>query len=286
MLRAMSCLVTVRRALFALFVFPFVAILSVGCAHDRPAHTLEGDAQRARLEPVFASTAPSASTPELIDLRVLWVAFRSADGGNAGPQRTRAEALERARSLAAMARGGEKLSQLVPEYSDRPGAHDDLGVLRLHPTSPPPSAAGLVKPALALPVGGISEPIEQPDGFAVIERLKDPPLGPERIAAKHILIGYAGSPKEIANVTRSEAEARQLAEQVEREVRAPDADWNALAAKYTDEPAGKQSGGDLGHFARGQMVPAFDRAAFALKVGEISAVVQSPFGFHIIRRYE
>lgn len=285
----MTRLETVCRALGALFVFPFMAIMSVGCAHNQAEHTIEADAQRARLEPVFAPEASSANAPELIELRVLLVAYRAtseASVSSAAPQRTRDEALQRARSLADMARSGEKLSALVPEYSDRPGAHDDLGVMRLRPASPPPSAASLAKAALALPVGGISEPIDQGDGFAVIERMKDPPLGPERIAARHILIGYAGSPKEIEGVTRSQADARALAEQVEREVRAPDADWNAIAAKYTDEPAGKQTGGDLGHFGHGQMVPAFERAAFALKVGEISAVVQSPFGFHIIRRYE
>jgi peptidyl-prolyl cis-trans isomerase SurA len=289
MLRAMTCLETVRRALVARFVFPFAAILSGGCAHAGPSHTREADEQRARLDPVFAPATASADAPEQIELRVLLVAYRGAgeaSASSAAPQRTRAEALARASSLADMARSGEKLSALVPEYSDRPGAHDDMGVMRIHPANPPPSAAALAKAALALPVGGISEPIDQGDGFAVIERLKDPAAGPERIAAKHILIAYAGSPKEIEGVTRNQAEARALAEQVEREVRAPDADWNALAAKYTDEPAGKQTGGDLGHFGRGQMVPAFERAAFALKVGEISAVVQSPFGFHIIRRYE
>jgi parvulin-like peptidyl-prolyl isomerase len=120
----------------------------------------------------------------------------------------------------------------------------------------------------------------------VIERLKDPPAGPERIAAKHILISYAGAPKALEGAKRSEAEARALAEQVDAEARAAGTDWNALAARYTEEPGSKTTGGDLGHFGRGQMVPAFERAAFALKVGETSAVVQSPFGFHIIRRYE
>jgi parvulin-like peptidyl-prolyl isomerase len=73
---------------------------------------------------------------------------------------------------------------------------------------------------------------------------------------------------------------------VAHEVREPDADWNAIAAKYTDEPGSKETGGDLGKFGRGQMVKAFELAAFALPVGQISDVVQSPFGFHIIQRYE
>jgi parvulin-like peptidyl-prolyl isomerase len=116
--------------------------------------------------------------------------------------------------------------------------------------------------------------------------MPDPAQGPDRIAAKHILIGYAGSPKPLPDVRRTEAEAQALADQVVAKAHEPNADWNALAAEYTDEPGSKTTGGDLGHFGRGQMVPAFERAAFALSVGEVSAVVKSPFGFHVIQRYE
>ena len=201
-------------------------------------------------------------------------------------ERTREQALERARMLSSLAREGERLSQLVTEYSDRPGANTDRGVVRLRVAEPAPFDEALVNAALALPVGGVSDPLDQAEGFVIVERMPDPPSGPDRIAAKHILIGYMDSPKSVGNVTRSEAEALGLAEQVLREARAQDADWDALAGKYTDEEAGKNSGGDLGKFGRGQMVPSFERAAFALKVGEISEIVKSPFGFHIIRRYE
>jgi peptidyl-prolyl cis-trans isomerase C len=62
------------------------------------------------------------------------------------------------------------------------------------------------------------------------------------------------------------------------------ADFAELAKKKsTEQPAAKESGGDLGYFTRGQMVPAFEEAAFSQKVGEISAKpVQSDFGFHVI----
>ena len=144
----------------------------------------------------------------------------------------------------------------------------------------------MIDAALPLNVGAISDPVATPEGYVVIERLKDPLVGPERIAAKHILIGYAGSPQAIPGVTRTEAEARALAAQIIKQLHEPGADWNALAAQYTDEPGSKKTGGDLGKFGHGQMVPAFDAAAFALAVGQISDVVQSPFGFHIIQRYE
>jgi parvulin-like peptidyl-prolyl isomerase len=253
------------------------------CAH----HAAPLDAeQRARLAPVFPVRDGAAPAPELIEVRVLTVAYHGARAAAADQTRTREQALVRARMLATMAREGQTLNQLIGEYSDRPGASEDRGVVRLRPEQPGVFDAAFVRAALALPETGVSEPVEQAEGFVVIERLKNPPAGPARIGAKHILIGYLGTPKELPGVTRSEEEARALAEAASAAVRKPDANWDALAAQYTDEPGGKTTGGDLGKFGRGQMVPAFEQVAFALKVGEISAIVKTQFGLHIIRRYE
>jgi peptidyl-prolyl cis-trans isomerase SurA len=61
------------------------------------------------------------------------------------------------------------------------------------------------------------------------------------------------------------------------------ADFAALAKRYSDDPGSRDQGGELGYFRRGQMLPAFDRVAFALKPGAISPPVETPFGFHIIQ---
>lgn len=224
--------------------------------------------------------------PELIAIRVLLVGYKDAAGPGTGPDRTKPEALERARMIANMARQGDKLSELVHSYSDRSGATDDQGFAKVRPAEPAPFDDKLVDAALALPVSAISEPIETHDGYVVIERLRDPEVGPEIISARHILITYATSPKSVKGATHTEAEARALARQVAEEAQQPGADFAALAAKYTEEPGGKERGGDLGKFGHGQMVPAFEAVAFKLAVGQTSGVVESPFGFHVIQRYQ
>lgn len=77
--------------------------------------------------------------------------------------------------------------------------------------------------------------------------------------------------------------ARQKAEDILKRARAGE-DFEKLAKENSDEPGAKESGGDLGWFGHGRMVKAFEDAAFALKDNEISDIVESQFGFHIIQR--
>lgn len=104
---------------------------------------------------------------------------------------------------------------------------------------------------------------------------------PEEIAARHILIGHKGAKR--SKATRTRDDASTLSEEVLRKALAKDADFAALAGEYSDGPT-KSKGGDLGTFKKGAMDPAFEEAAFKLKVGEVSDVVETPFGFHIIKR--
>jgi parvulin-like peptidyl-prolyl isomerase len=107
---------------------------------------------------------------------------------------------------------------------------------------------------------------------------------PESATASHILIRYAGSMRAPADVTRSKEEARRLADNIARKARAPGADFASLAGEYTEDPSGKNTGGRLGTFTRGRMVPEFEKATFELEPGQVSEVVETAFGYHVIYR--
>ena len=99
----------------------------------------------------------------------------------------------------------------------------------------------------------------------------------ERVKASHILIRVQ------ANADAAEREkAREKAAGILADLKAGK-DFAALAKQYSDDPGSGAQGGDLGFFQRGQMVPPFEQAAFALQVGQTSDLVTSDFGIHIIR---
>ncbi|HLM74184.1 MAG TPA: peptidylprolyl isomerase [Polyangiaceae bacterium] len=108
---------------------------------------------------------------------------------------------------------------------------------------------------------------------------------PKQIGAKHILIMHAQSKSKPDNVTRSREDARRRAEEALTKLRIG-AEFEALVKEYSDEPGAGERGGDLGVFDRSTMVKTFGDAAFALSVGQVSGVVETVYGFHLIKRTE
>ena len=98
---------------------------------------------------------------------------------------------------------------------------------------------------------------------------------PEEIHARHILVKPAGDDEAAKRAAEDKIAG------IQKELM-DGADFEAIAIEYSEGPSGPR-GGDLGFFGRGQMVPAFEEAAFALQPGEISDIVETEFGFHIIK---
>ncbi len=96
---------------------------------------------------------------------------------------------------------------------------------------------------------------------------------PEQIRASHILFKTEG---------KNEATVRQQAEQVLKQVKSG-GDFAALAKQYSEDDANKATGGDLDYFGHGRMVPEFEAVAFEMQAGQISDLVKTPYGFHIIK---
>lgn len=131
--------------------------------------------------------------------------------------------------------------------------------------------------------GGPGTPPELPLPPPVAEA--EVPKGPSKIAASHILISYRGANRAASSTTRTREEALAMATAL-RERALGGEKFAELAKEFSDDKGSAVDGGNLGQFGRSQMVKAFADAAFALEVGQVSAVVESPFGFHVIQRTE
>lgn len=105
----------------------------------------------------------------------------------------------------------------------------------------------------------------------------------EMFGAKHLLVMYKGSQRAPANVTRTKEEAKARAEEARKKALAG-AKFEDLVKEYSDEPGAGQRGGDLGKFPKGRMVGPFQEGLEKTKVGGISDLVETPFGFHVILR--
>lgn len=103
-----------------------------------------------------------------------------------------------------------------------------------------------------------------------------------RLAASHVLVAYVGASAAPSSVVRSKDEARARAEELRAKILAGEP-LEAVARASSDDATGPR-GGSLGSFDPGTMVGPFEEAVKALPVGGISAVVETPFGFHVIRR--
>ncbi len=219
----------------------------------------------------LANQAASGNQEEFQLAHILLRAPESATPEQIQKLRQRAElALKRAKA-------GENFAELTAAYSDAP---DALQGGELGWRSPDRLPALYAETATRLQLGAVSDLVRSSAGFHIIKLVAKrggaAPAAVQQTRARHILIRI--------NEIVSESEARRKLENV-RERISHGADFAEQARLYSQDGSAPK-GGDLGWLNPGDTVPEFERAMDALKPGEVSTVIQSPFGLHLIQVQE
>lgn len=183
----------------------------------------------------------------------------------------------RAQEALAKLRGGASFAQVAAGYSD---AGDAMQGGNLGWRSADRLPGMFVEALQQMQPGDVSEVLRSPTGFHILKlvekRSKDAPVVIRQTHARHILIKTS----EIV----SESEARERLLEIKQRID-KGAAFDEQAKRYSEDGSAAQ-GGDLGWLSPGETVPEFEKAMDALKPGEISGLVQSGFGFHLIQLLE
>lgn len=194
------------------------------------------------------------------------------------PESATPEQLRRLREKAEFAlsqlRSGDDFGKVAAGFSDAPDAVSG-GVLGMRPADRLPAL--YLEEAKKLKSGEISPVVRSPAGFHIVKLIQRQGGAEDLPAirqthARHILVKV--------NELISDGEARRKLESV-RERLVNGGDFAELAKQYSDDLSGTK-GGDLGWMNQGDTVPDFEKAMDALKIGELSPLVRSPFGYHLI----
>ncbi len=236
-------------------------------------------------EPAAAAPTPApapglprvpSTTDKRFAARHILVAFKGSVSSLSGADRTREEALARIEEAEARLKAGASFSEMAKAYSDdstgpRGG---DLGGFD-EGTMVAPFEAALK----ALEPGQRSGIVETPFGFHLILR---EPL--REVHCAHLMVTWKGADKASTTTTRTKEEARARVEEALAAARTG-SEWAIVVRTFSDTPL-KEDGGDLGWFGPKQLAPQLDEVAFNLDPGAVSDVIESPRGFHLLKRLE
>ncbi len=256
----------------------------VACNKEEPAPAAAPPTPAPAAEP--APAAPSG--PALLDPpnpneacgQVIVVAWQGADHADPAITRDKAAAKARTDQLLARVRGGEAFETVAAADSDAPSSKVRGGVMGTFAKDEWPELHTAIRDTIfALKVHELAaQPVEAPYGYVIARRC---PV--EKAHGAHILIRYTGAKRAPEEMKRTVEEARAIANEVHQKVVAPGADFAALAKTYSEDGSAEQ-GGDIGSPGRGRLAVPFEQTLFSLQVGAVSGVVESEYGFHIIRR--
>jgi protein-export membrane protein SecD len=191
-------------------------------------------------------------------------------------------ALETAELVFDKAEDGDDFAALVDEYSEDEFTKEFGGELGYLTNAEPTFAAmyQAISENENVASGEIlDEVLEDTEGLNIV-KINDIRDGEVEVRASHILICYQGAARCENETTREEAE--QKINELKEE--ATTKNFEDLAVENSTEPAAATTGGDLNWFSRGMMVEAFETVVFPMEVGQISDVIETDFGFHIIHK--
>ncbi len=224
--------------------------------------------------------SPLSALPDEACAQVIVVAWQGAAHAASTVTRTQAEARARAEELRTRLDGAE-FADLARSESDAASSGPRGGLIGTYRRGEWPEAHAAIRdPIFNLQVGQTSEVIEASYGYAIARRC---PV--EKIHTRHVLIRYAGARNAGADVVRAKEAARVLATEIRSGLMLPGADFEAVARQRSEDSTAAQ-GGDVGIVGRGRLAPEYEAAAFALAPGQVSDVVETEFGYHVIQRVE
>lgn len=197
---------------------------------------------------------------------------------NASPEQTQARR-SRAQDILDQLAKGVEFAQLSATYSDAPNALEG-GKLGWKAAGQVPSL--FLEAVRNLNPGQISDLIRSPNGFHILKLNDKRGKGVQTVItqtrARHILI----KPSELT----SESDAINRLTQIRERIEQGGQKFENMARQYSEDPGSASNGGELNWVNPGDMVPEFERAMNALKPGELSQIVQTPFGWHLIQVLE
>lgn len=268
-----------------------ITLMSVVACSKEPAPAPEPPA------PPTAAPAPAAQAPAAAPTQapasvldpvaaaeeacgqIVVVSYAGADHAKEGVTRDKEAARARAVELLAKLKAGANFAELAKTESDAPTSAASGGIMGTFARSEWPAIHRPLEAAVyGLAVDTFApDVVEAPYGFVLVRR-----CAVEKAHSRHILVRYAGAKDAPADVKRIKPDAFKLASDLQRKITSG-SDF-AEVAKANSEDSSAERGGDVGTHGRGRMAAAYEDSLFKMKVGEVSVVVESEYGFHVIQR--